>query len=400
MNEQEIKQKGWLWILANARALKQGIPQTIKGVGRRLRPAESSEAQRPLAEGPDATVEEACPHEDKVDVCLGIIKEFTHIDGHYIEACRALDIPYKVLNISGPDWMDVIQHSGCHAFLVRPSGEWSAWKQMFDERLRIISYELGKTILPSYDEIWFYESRRRMLYWFGANHIPHPRTWVYYDRHEALAFADATPLPIVFKAEVGSGAMGIQVFRERGKLVRWIKRHVKKGAVDCDHDTRDRQCGPILFQEYLPNVTEWRMIRMGKSYMGYQKIKQGDFTSGAKEFNHACPPEALLEFVRHVTEQGGFKSMAVDVFETTDGRYLVNELQTTFGLHVEDGLPVKEGKPGRFLFDDTTRTWCFEEGQFCQNELCNLRVLTLLEQMDSSLLGQHNPAKSGGLDEV
>ncbi len=92
--------------------------------------------------------------------------------------------------------------------------------------------------------------------------------------------------------------------------------------------------------------------------------------------------------------------MAVDVFETTDGRYLVNELQTTFGLHVEDGLPVKEGKPGRFLFDDTTRTWCFEEGQFCQNELCNLRVLTLLEQMDSSLLGQHNPAKSGGLDEV
>ena len=142
------------------------------------------------------------------------------------------------------------------------------------------------------------------------------------------------------------------------------------------------------------------MIRIGKSYMGYQKVKQGDFASGTKQFNYVCPPEALLEFVRYATCRGGFESMAVDIFETVDGRYLVNKLQPSFGVHVEDGVPMKEGKPGRFLFDDTTRTWRFEEGLFCQNKLCNLRVMTLLEQLDSSLIGHNGPAESDRFDEV
>ncbi len=373
MNEQHIKQKGLLWTLANARALKQGIPKSI---------------------------EQTLSYKGKVDVCLGIIKEFTRVHSHYIDACRALGIPYKVLDMSGPDWMEVIQRSGCDALLVTPSGELSTWKQMFDERLRTVSHELGKTIFPSYDEIWFYESKRRMHYWLKANDIAHPKTWVYYDRHDALAFADATPLPIVFKADVGSGALGILIFRERRKLIRWINRYFKKGCVNRGADTRDRQWGSVLFQEYLPHVTEWRMIRIGGSYMGYQKAKRGDVTSGAKQFNDACPPEPLLEFVRGVTCRGGFQSMAVDVFETEDGRYLVNELQTTFGLHVEDGLPMKEGKPGRFLFDSATHTWRFEEGLFCQNKLCNLRVQTLMEQLNGALADHNGRAESDRLDDV
>jgi glutathione synthase/RimK-type ligase-like ATP-grasp enzyme len=400
MNEQHIKQKGLLWTLANARALKQGIPKSIKRLGRKLLPLESYDAQRWLAEDPYSAVEQTSSYEGKADVCLGIIKEFTRVHSHYIGACRALGIPYKVLDMSGPDWMEVIRRSQCDALLVRPSGEISAWKQMFDERLRIVSHELGKTIFPSYDEIWFYESKRRMYYWLGANDIPHPKTWVYYDRHEALAFADATPLPIVFKADFGSGALGIQIFRERGKLIRWINRYFKKGCVNRGADSRDRQWGSVLFQAYLPKVTEWRMIRIGASYMGYQKVKRGNFASGARQFKYVCPPDALLEFVRRVTCRGGFQSMAVDIFETEDGRYLVNEFQTTFGLHVEDGLPMKEGPPGRFLFDNETHAWRFEAGLFCQNKLCNLRVQTLMEQLKGGLEGHNTTAESDRFDDV
>jgi hypothetical protein len=400
VNKQDLKQKGLLWTLANARAVKQRIPKAIKRFGRRLLSLESCDAQQCWAEEPHSAVEEALPYQSRIDVCLGIIKECTRVESCYIGACRALDVPYKVLDISGPDWMEVIQYSGCHAFLVRPSGELGAWNQMFDERLRIVSNELGKTLFPSYDEIWFFESKRRMHYWLGANDIPHPKTWVYYDRHEALAFADATPLPIVFKGDLGSGVQGIQMFRERGKLIRWTNRYFRKRMVNHGGEVRDRQWGSVLFQEYLPSITEWRMIRIGKSYMGYQKIKQDGFASSTKQFNTVRPPEALLEFVRAVTGRGGFESIALDVFETEDGRYLVNELQTTFDLHVEGGLPMKEGKPGRFLFDGETRTWCFEEGLFCENELCDLRVMTLLEQLDSSLMGHKNSGESDRINEV
>ena len=81
-----------------------------------------------------------------------------------------------------------------------------------------------------------------------------------------------------------------------------------------------------------------------------KKLKRGDYASGAKLFEYGCPPDDLLSFVKHITDQGGFQSMAVDVFETSDGQYFVNELQTTFKIHVDDGLPMKDGRPGCMRF--------------------------------------------------
>lgn len=385
MHEQHIKQKGLLWHLANARALKKMIPKSVKRVGRKLLPLESYDAQKWLAEDPHAGVEEVSSYQGKTNVCLGIIKEFTRIHSHYIAACRELGVPYKVLDISGPNWLDVINNSHCDAFLVRPSGELTIWKQMFDERLKVITQTLGKTIFPSYDSIWFYESKRRMQYWLAAHNIPHPRTWIFYDRHDALSFADAVPLPVVFKTDFGSGSKGVQVFRQRVALPRWINRCFKKGMVTCGGDPRDRQWGQVLFQSYIPDMVEWRVIRIGESYMAYQKLKRGDYASGAKQFNYACPPDDLLDFVKRITDLGGFESMAADVFATHDGQFYVNELQTTFALHVNEGLPMKDGQPGRMLLDEQSAEWRFEPGLFCRNNLCNLRVETLLKQLGVSM---------------
>jgi len=339
-------------------------------------------------------------HGIKSDVCLGIVKTCTPLHRHDISACRDLGVPYRVLDIAGPNWMKVIRESGCDALLVTPADDMSAWKQLYDERLRIMTHELAQTTFPSYDEIWFCENKRRTFYWLEANHVAHLRTWAYTNRHEALAFADATCLPIVFKGECGSGATGIKVFHERRPLIRWIKQCFRTGWVKCAGDQSDRRCRSILLQAYSPHVTEWRVIRIGESYMGYQKVNCGDVSSGSKQFKVLRPPDTLLDFVRTVTERGGFRSMAVDVFETTDGQYLVNELQTTFGLHVENGLPMGEGEHGRMLFDEGTRTWLFEEGEFCQNNLCNLRVQTLLEQLDGSLAEKDGHTESDNLNEV
>ena len=81
-------------------------------------------------------------------------------------ACRDLRVAYRILDmdISGPDWIETVQNSGCDAFLVWPSVQLSVWEQMYDERLRIIVEDLGKIIYPEYKEIWFYESKRRMHY--------------------------------------------------------------------------------------------------------------------------------------------------------------------------------------------------------------------------------------------
>ncbi|MFW6106960.1 MAG: ATP-grasp domain-containing protein, partial [bacterium] len=344
-----------------------------------------------LTEARTAAAEAAAPfkgqqahssYEPRYPYTLGIIKEFWHRHSPYIAACRDLKVAYRVIDISGPDWIDVIQNSGCDAFLVWPSVQLSIWKQMYDERLKVMVEEMGKTIYPTYRELWLWESKRRMHYWLEANNIPHPKTSVFYDREEALCFARRANLPVVYKSNMGSAASGVTVFRQRSALLRFVNRCFRRGVLSGARDRLDREWGNVLLQEYLPNVNEWRVLRLGESYFAHLKLRMGDFHSGSGEVAWSRPPKRLLDFVRRITEKGGFTSMNVDAFETADRHFLVNELQPMFGSYLDYQMLI-EGRPGRFLFDHHKQQWTFEEGTFNHNASCNLRVQALLD-----LLGQ------------
>ena len=170
--------------------LIRSCPKALVDIGRRWLPYENYCRGKWLALDPYAAAEEVSTYKASVDIRLGIVKEFAHTHASYIGACRDLGVPYKVLDLSGPDWIDIVRGCGCDAFLVSPSCELSVWKQMYDERLRVMAEDLGKTIYPTYKELWFYESKRRMCYWLQAHDMPHPRTWVFYNCDEAMEFAE------------------------------------------------------------------------------------------------------------------------------------------------------------------------------------------------------------------
>ena len=67
--------------------------------------------------------------------------------------------------------------------------------------------------------------------------------------------------------------------------------------------------------------------------------------------------------------------MAMDVFETSDGNLLINELQSIFGS-VDTAQMYIEGIPGRYK--RINGDFIFEEGRFCKNASCNLRIKDLL----------------------
>jgi len=371
---------GFLAWLARAERFRQAFPKPLRRLVLRLIPRENFQHELWDIHDQYADAEEVSTYPPKVDVTLGIVKEFAHAHRWYVGACRDLGVPYKLLDISGPDWVDVVRNSGCDAFLVRPSAHFTIWKQMYDERLRVMAQDLGKIIYPTYEELWIYESKRRMHYWLEANKVPHPRTWVFYDRRQALDFCRTVELPIVFKADLGAGASGVKIFRHRPALRRFVNRCFKKGMVRRDADPCDRQWGCVLLQEYLADAAEWRMVRVGDSYFGYEKGKSGDFHSGSYIRIWRDPPERLLNFIRDVTRLGGFTSMALDIFEVGGRGYLVNELQAMFGASIDVQMRVG-GKAGRYVCDDETGTWRFEEGDFSRNGCCNLRVEALLKTL-------------------
>jgi len=375
-----LSQGGW------ATHLKGSCPKLIKRFAWRWFPYKYDAFNRHKwrAMDPYANIEEVSTYPAKVDVKLGIIKEFAHAHKDYVGACRDLGVPYKILDLSGPDWVEVVRNCDCDAFLVRPSCELSVWKRMYDERLRVMVEDMGKIIYPSYDELWFYESKRRMCYWLQAHEIPHPKTWIFYNCDNATEFAQNVEFPIVFKTDFGSAASGVRIFRSRRQLMRTIKRCFRRGVVRKDEDPRDRSWGSVLLQEYLPDPKEWRMIRIGDSYFGHQKLRKGEFHSGSRLYGWYDPPRELLDFAREITEDGKFTSMCIDILETMNGNYYVNELQSLFGASQPHQMRVNN-KPGRYVYDSQEEQWCYEEGEFNTNGSCNLRVEALLEILKCSI---------------
>lgn len=367
--------------LARAESFRKLFPPAVRRLGGRLLPWE--EYQRRLGavlRSPrDRSGEPAV--EPRTDTRLGIIEEFSGFHVDFVEACRDLGVPYSVLDISGPDWLDVVVDSGCDAFLVKPSCLVKLWKDRYDERLRVMVNDLGMTICPSYDELWLYESKRRMHYWVEAHRVPHARTWVFYSLESALEFGRTADLPIVFKSDFGSMASGVRILRTRRDLLRLIRRCFRRGFRLPTAHPLEREWGSVFLQEYVPNAREWRGIRIGRSYFAFEKLKRGDFHSGSGTWNLEDPPLSVIEFTRDLTEEAGFTSMSIDILETEDGEYLVNELQTVFGS-VTQHKTIVGGKPGRYLYDETEGKWLFEEGTFCKNGCCNLRVEWLLETLE------------------
>jgi len=312
---------------------------------------------------------------------LGIIKEFAHYHKVYIAACREMGISYKVLDISGTDWIHLVRESACDAFLIWPSSILTIWKEMYDDRLRIMEEELGLLIYPTYHEAWLYENKRRVRDWLEAHNIPHPNTWIYYNEDEAFDFIKNADLPIVIKSNTGASASGVYIMRNRAKAIYYIRNTFRKGIITRRRDPRDRQWGVIYIQEYIPNVKEWRMVRIGNSYFGHLKKRVGEFHSGSGAYSWSVPPRTHFDFLKKVTEVGNFSSMNVDIFETESGRLLVNELHTVFGAGFSvDQLRINDN-PGRYIFDIESNKWCFEAGDFSRNMCANARIDYLINSV-------------------
>ena len=310
---------------------------------------------------------------------VGIFKEFYQYHKSYISACRDLEISYQLIDLQSPSWQQQVQESQCDAYLAWPSAGLSVWKEMFDDKLRIMVEDMNKLIYPSLKEIWLFENKNRVQDWLRAHNIPQPQTWVFYDIEEALKFAENCRLPLIYKTRIGSSANGVKVFRDRQELKSFIRKAYSKGYLPGGHHPLDKEWGRIYLQDFIEDAQEWRMIRIGESFFGYRKEKSGDFHSGSHKWSWLDPGKDLLDFTFMVTEQGNFSSMDVDVLIDKQGKMYVNELQTVFGATTPKEMLKINGVEGRYR--KINGQWVFEPGQFSANECSNLRLLNLVDQL-------------------
>lgn len=327
---------------------------------------------------------------------LGILNEFEGCEEDYIKSCESLGIKYKIIDFISNDWVDNIIRANCDGYLVRPSYQKEVWKKMYDEKLFLLNKVMGKPIYPTYEELFIYENKKNVASWLRIKEINHPKTWIYYRKKDALDFIHGySDYPIVFKTSIGSAAIGVKYIETKKEALRLVERIFTKWRFYNLGYTKwcktkyglsyplmdDKQYNFIIFQEKINVKYEWRMIKIGDSYFGHQKISNGKFHSGSNLVGWVKPPEELLHFTKLVCELGNFNSMALDIFEDINGTYYINELQSIFGSYSPSQMFI-EGKPGRFRYEG--REWKFEEGYFNKNGSCDLRVIDFISILNKT----------------
>ncbi|HDZ20908.1 MAG TPA: hypothetical protein ENH80_05500 [Phycisphaerae bacterium] len=401
----KVRGAGLLARIGGSRRIQRALPQWLKTLLWRLVDRGAVEANIWAAANPFANDPDESTYPARVDVRIGIVREVTHLHHHFIAACRDLGVPYRLVDILQPDWRSAIERSECDAFLVRPSVHRAHWKDLYDRRIRVMTEEMGKVVYPEPECLYFYESKRRVYQWLDEHGFVQPRTWIFDDRDAALALAGEADLPIVCKSDLGSSSSGVWIFRKRRKLLGHVRRSFAAGVARRGCDPRDRQRGCVIFQEYLPGIEEWRVMRIGDSYIGYQKLPIGQFHSGSLLWAWRCPPMEMFDTTRRITEAGGFTSLSVDFVRCQDGRTLVTELHAYVGTSWEPpisaraasnpmGIDQEAQNLGRYIYDDTNNDWVFQHGVFWLNNTCNLRVEALLKQLGAHIYPERPEVES------
>ncbi|MCD4692645.1 MAG: hypothetical protein K8R79_07015 [Calditrichales bacterium] len=271
-------------------------------------------------------------------------------------------INYRVVDLTKSNWLQEIRKEPFDYLLAKPAGYTSSFKQLYDERVLILSKELKYHLFPTLDEILIYENKRYFAYWLMAHNIPHPKTYIFYYKNEAIDFIKDVSFPLIAKINIGASGKGVEILRDKKRAKKYINAifnsgktsrsgpNLKKGkylqrawnklkdpaALKERLDVykaivNDPQKGFAIFQKFIPHQFEWRVVRIGDSFFAHKKLKMGEMASGSLLKGYDNPPLSLFDFVKNITDSFGFYSQAVDIFETEKQEYLINEIHCMFG---------------------------------------------------------------------
>lgn len=339
-----------------------------------------------------------------------VILKNEHFEDHILwtKACEKFkeQVSYRIVNLCDENWLDEIQKSPFDVLLAKPGAFTSSFKELYDERIHILSESLGYEIFPSPTEVYIYENKRYLSFWLKANSIPHPKTFVSYHQAETFSFLASTSYPIVAKTNIGASGSGVVILKSKSeaesyamnvfsgkgaakrtgpdfkkgnyfsRLFNLLKNpaRLRKKLNQYQELSKDKQTTFVIFQEYVPHRFEWRVVRIGDSFFAHKKLMSGEKASGSLLKNYDSPPLALFDFAKAITDKHKLYSQALDIFESERG-FLINEMQCIFGQSDPYQMLV-DGQPGRYIH--VQGSWQFEPGDFNTHESYDLRMDYLL----------------------
>jgi glutathione synthase/RimK-type ligase-like ATP-grasp enzyme len=252
------------------------------------------------------------------------------------------------------------QLRGCDGFMWR-HGHHPSMRLIARRLLPVIEGQLGLAVYPDQKTCWHYDDKIAQAYLLRAAGIPMPRTWIWFDREEAAAWARQAEYPLVIKLWAGAGSSNVRLVPDAAAALGWIGRCFDAGVTSLEEPVtgrlgRLRQAmsryapapweihrGYVLFQEFLPgNAFDTRVTVIGDRAFGYRRFNRpGDFRasgSGNFDVDPAGIDAGLVQLAFETARRLDVQSVAIDGLRDGDRR-LVTEVSYTYVSWMVESCP-------------------------------------------------------------
>jgi len=308
----------------------------------------------------------------------------------WISYCKKNNIDYKLVNAYDNDIIQ--QVDDCEAFMWHHNH--MRYKDNITAKRILFALEhAGIKIFPNFNTGWHFDDKVAQKYLLEAIDAPLVPSYVFYDKQQALEWANKTTYPKVFKLKGGSGSSNVKLIKNENQAIKMIKKSFGRGISNYRKigSLKERyrkyktgkgnfksilkviirlilptefsrnygkEKGYAYFQEFIPNNEfDIRVIIIGdRAFAVKRMVRKNDFRasgSGDKKYNIEEIDLRCIEISFNVSEKIKSQSIAFDFVFNEQKKPLVVEISYGFAVEFYDPCPG---------YWDSNLTW--HEGKF------------------------------------
>ncbi len=125
------------------------------------------------------------------------------------------------LDLMGPD--PLRQAQGCDGIMWHWSHYPHEMRLAALPVLRTLEEYLHLPVFPDMATCWHYDDKIAQARLLEALEIPHPDTWIFWRREEALAWCASAPYPLVAKLSSGAGSRNVRLIRHAAEACAYVE---------------------------------------------------------------------------------------------------------------------------------------------------------------------------------
>jgi glutathione synthase/RimK-type ligase-like ATP-grasp enzyme len=144
----------------------------------------------------------------------------------WIEYCERNDINWKKVDCYRNDIISQISDCDIIMWHFHQSNPKDI---LFAKQLLNALQITGKKIFPDFRTSWHFDDKLSQKYLLEAIGAPMPKSWIFFDKQEALKWVENTDFPKVLKLRGGAGSQNVSLVETRNKCKRLINKAFTRG---------------------------------------------------------------------------------------------------------------------------------------------------------------------------